>query len=281
MKIMITGANGMLGRTLPAYFPGHQLSPVDLDDFDLADPDATDAAVLRAQPDVVVHCAAFTAVDRCESEPDAAFRANAVGSASIARACRRHGARLVAISTDYVFAGDLDRPYHEWDAPSPRTVYGQSKLAGEEAVRAHAGDFLICRIAWLYGAGGPSFVHTMLKLGRQDGPPLKVVDDQIGNPTSTDAVAAALAELVPSNVVGTVHLTCEGETTWYDFTREIFRLWDCPRAVTPCATSEYPRPAPRPANSRLEKRALRLWNRPPMPAWPDALARFRDSHPEG
>lgn len=281
MRILITGAKGMLGRHLVGTCAGHELLPVDIDDFDLADAAAVDRAVAAFRPDVVVHGAAMTAVDKAESDPEAAFRANAVGSINIAAACRRHDSRLIAMSTDYVFSGDLDRPYHEWDATGPRTVYGHSKLAGEEGIRNHCPNHLICRLAWLYGAGGPSFVHSMLKLGAQDGPPLKVVNDQIGNPTSALAVARRLAMLVELPIVGTMHFTCSGEATWYDFAREIFALWGVGRDLTPCTTGEFPRPAPRPANSRLDKRMLRLSGLPEMPDWRKALREFRDAYPDG
>lgn len=281
MRILITGAKGMLGRHMVRACEDQTLLPVDMDDFDMADADATDKAFAAFQPDAVVHCAATAAVDLAESDPDAAFRANAVGSASVARACHRHGARLVAISTDYVFSGDLDRPYHEWDATGPRSVYGQSKLAGEEAVRTLCPDHLICRIAWLYGTGGPSFLHAMLKLGAENGPPLMVVNDQIGNPTSAQAVADRVSDLLHYPVAGTMHLTCEGEATWFDFAVEILALWGSKREVIPCATADYPRPAPRPANSRLEKRMLRLLGLPPMPDWRAALRDFKERHPEG
>lgn len=279
MKILITGARGMLGRTLLRRFTAHEVVGTDLPDLDLVDAAAVARLLAQVRPQAVIHGAAMTAVDACEGEPDKAFAANAVGSANLARACHLVGARLLALSTDYVFAGDSPRPYHEWDAPAPRTVYGQSKLAGELAVAAHCPDHTLVRIAWLYGAGGPSFVHTMLKHGAVAGEPLRVVDDQIGNPTSTDAVADLLLRLLEQPVPGLVHGTCEGETSWYGFTREIFRLRGLSRGVVPCTTAEYPRPAPRPANSRLEKRALRLARLPAMPTWQETLQRFFTEHP--
>ncbi|HEY3355904.1 MAG TPA: dTDP-4-dehydrorhamnose reductase [Polyangia bacterium] len=279
MKIVVTGGRGMLGRTLARRLADHEVAILDLPETDIADARALDAALAALRPQAVIHCAAMTAVDRCEAEPDAAFRANAVGSANVARACGRLGARLIALSTDYVFPGDGPRPYHEWDAPGPRTVYGQSKLAGEEAIRAHCPDHLILRIAWLYGPGGPSFVHAMLKLGADGGGPLKVVSDQIGNPTSTDAVAARIQELLEVPIAGTLHLTCEGEASWFELAQAIFTQRPTARPVVACATEEYPRPAPRPRNSRLEKRALRLHGLSPMPHWRDALGRFFAEHP--
>lgn len=279
--ILITGGGGMLARDLARRLPHLPLRPMPRAELDLGDSATIERALERHQPATVINCAAMTAVDACESRSDDAFRANAVGAGAIAMACHRHGVRLLHVSTDYVFPGDLDRPYHEWDAPGPRTIYGASKLAGEQAVRMHCPDHLIVRVAWLYGPGGPSFLHTMLKLGAQDGPALSVVDDQVGNPTSTTAVADHLALLLDGGIAGTVHLSCEGETTWCGFARAIFARAGLQRAITPCTTAQYPRPAPRPANSRLDKRALRLHALPPMPRWEDALDRFLLEHPHG
>lgn len=280
MRIVVTGGKGMLGRTLQRRWSGHEVSVVDLPEVDVTEGAGTLAALEAARAEVVVHCAAMTAVDRCEGERELAYRVNAQGTANVAAACQRLGARLVAISTDYVFDGTLDRPYHEGDAPAPRSVYGASKLAGEEAVRAGCADHCIVRIAWLYGPGGPSFLHTILRLARQPGAPLKVVDDQVGNPTSTDAVAERLLDLVTAGARGTFHLTCEGETSWYGFARAVLRGAGIDRAVVPCTTADFPRPAPRPANSRLEKRALREQGFAAMPTWEEALARFLRDYPE-
>lgn len=280
-RILITGGTGMLGRSLVRHLGTQVVSAPGSRDLDVTDATAVDAAIAAWKPTTVIHCAALTAVDRCESERDLAMRVNGIGSANVAKACQRHGARLIAISTDYVFPGDLDRPYHEQDAPGPRTVYGQSKLAGEEAVRANCPDHLIARVAWLYGAGGPSFLHTMLKLGQQDGEALKVVDDQLGNPTSTDAVAEALVRLLDHPLRGTIHLSCEGEVTWHGFAQAIFAKRGLKRGLRPCTSAEYPQPAPRPANSRLDKRALRAAGLPAMPTWQESLARFLAEFPHG
>ena len=267
----------MLGRTLQRVLsPSFDIVATDLPEADIADEEAIDAVIAAHSPDAVVHCAAMTAVDRCEEDRDMAFRLNALGSANVAAACRRHGARLLAISTDYVFGGDAGAPYCEFQEPrSPRTVYGRSKLAGEMAVRTLCPDHAICRTSWLYGAGGPSFVHAMMGLASSGRLSVKVVADQRGNPTSAVAAARAIGALLARpKLCGAFHITCEGEATWADFAREIFRLAGTGTQVVPCTTADFPRPAPRPADSRLAKTALRLAGLPPMPHWQDALAEF-------
>lgn len=267
----------MLGRTLVGELADDfEIVATDLPEADITDEKSIEDAVAMHTPDAVIHCAAMTAVDRCESERELAFRLNETGTANVATVCRRHGIRLIAISTDYVFDGDADRPYRESDVPTGgRTVYGQSKFAGEEAVRRLCLDHVIARISWLYGFGGPSFVHAMMSLADGSCPVLKVVADQHGNPTSAIAVARALRGLLKRpELCGTFHLTCEGEATWAEFAEEIFRLAEIDQKVQPCTTDEFPRPAPRPKNSRLEKAALRVAGLPPMPDWKDALAEF-------
>jgi dTDP-4-dehydrorhamnose reductase len=189
MKIVITGGRGMLGRTLLKELADHETAVADLPEWDITKAGELEAKMLAEKPDLVIHCAAMTNVDGCESDRETAFLLNGTGSDNVARACKACSARLLAISTDYVFGGDAKRAWSESDDPAPRTVYGASKLAGERAVLQTLPDAVVLRIAWLYGAGGPSFVHTMARLGRQDGAPLKVVNDQHGNPTSAKTVA--------------------------------------------------------------------------------------------
>ena len=276
MKVLLTGGKGMLGRTLCAELTDFEAIPTDLPEADITDAAGFDALLKQIKPDAVIHCAAMTAVDKCETEIDFAYKLNAFGTANVASACHRNGIRLIAISTDYVFEGNSDRPYNEFDTPNGgNTIYGKSKFAGEEAIRRHCPNHVICRISWLYGAGGPSFVHAMINLADGTRPELKVVADQIGNPTSTLAVARQLRNiLIRKELVGTFHLTCEGEATWADFAAEIFRLKGIEQKIVPCTTAEFPRLAPRPANSRLDKMMLRLSGLPPMPHWKDALAEF-------
>jgi dTDP-4-dehydrorhamnose reductase len=277
VRVLLTGGKGLLGRALQRHLNRHDILVADLPEVDITCRESIESAVGAFRPDAVIHAAAMTQVDACESDADRAFQVNELGSARVACAAQRQGARLIAISTDYVFSGDLARPYHEFDATGPRTVYGASKLAGEEAVRRHCPDHTVLRIAWLYGEGGPSFLQTMERLGAQEGPPLRVVHDQIGSPTSADAVAALVVRLLADPLPGVVHGSCEGEATWFEFARAIFARRGFSRGLLPCSTAEFPRPAPRPANSRLEKRVLRLAGFPAMPHWQEALERFLSS----
>ena len=286
MKILITGGKGMLGRTLQAELAAHELVVADLPEWDITDGTAFTARLLAEKPDVVVHCAAMTKVDDCETNRDLAFRLNEEGTRNVALASKAAGARLVAISTDYVFSGDPPREPWAWgetDIPRPRTVYGMSKFAGEQMIQMlYPDNSVILRIAWLYGAGGPSFVHTMLKLGAQAGDPLKVVNDQFGNPTSTNVVADVIRFLLTKpEVSGIVHGTCEDQCSWYDFACEIKRLAPgFTRAVVPCTTAEFPRPAPRPRCSALKKSVLNVLGYR-TPTWQAALAAFLASSGNG
>jgi dTDP-4-dehydrorhamnose reductase len=281
MKILITGAHGMLGRTLVKHLtPRYEVAAVGRQQCDITQAGAVQSQFSQIGPQVVLHCAAVTDVDGCEGNGEAAYRANAIGSANVAAACHRIGARLVAFSTDYVFDGQASRPYQEQDATNPQCVYGQTKLAGELAIRAHCPDHLILRIAWLYGAGGPSFVHAICKLAAQAGEPLRVVADQRGNPTSCDAVAEKVSELLLGFDVGTWHLTCQGEATRYQWARAIIAACGFNREVVPCTSAEFPRPARRPANSCLDNRELRLRGGTPLADWQTCLEQFLASAAE-
>lgn len=278
MKVLLTGGKGMLGRTIRRILGGRfEIIPTDLPEVDITDPGVFSAVLAKHSPDAVIHCAAMTAVDKCETERELAYRLNERGSANVATACKAVGCRLLAISTDYVFDGFADHAYTEYDtANGGATLYGKSKFAGEEAIRRiYPENSVICRVSWLYGFGGPSFVHTMLQLADGSRPVLKVVSDQIGNPTSAVTVSRKLGELLERpEVTGTIHMTCEGEASWADFAREIFRRKGVKQEVLNCTTEEFPRPAPRPKNSRLVKQRLRELGFAPMPDWKDALSEF-------
>lgn len=277
MRILITGGKGMLGRTLQRELAEHELIIADLPEWDITDDTALVSRMCETRPDLVIHCAAMTKVDDCETYRDLAFRLNEEGSRNVALAAKAAGARLIAISTDYVFSGEPPREPWAWsetDIPRPRTVYGASKFAGEQMIQMILPEAVLLRIAWLYGPGGPSFVHTMARLGAQEGAPLKVVNDQRGNPTSTKVVADVIRFLITKpDVSGIVHGTCEEQCTWYDLTVELFRLLGLKRAVEPCTTDEFPRPAPRPRNSALKKSVLNLLGYR-TPSWRMALADF-------
>ena len=277
MKILITGGKGMLGRTLQKELSGHEIVVADLPEWDITDDTGFVTKVGEAKPDLIIHCAAITKVDDCEAKRDLAFKLNEEGSRNVALAAKACGARLFAISTDYVFSGEPPKEPWAWsetDIPRPRTVYGASKFAGEQMIQMILPEAVIIRIAWLYGSGGPSFIHTMAKLGAQEGAPLKVVNDQRGNPTSTKTVADVIKFLMTKpDVSGIVHGTCEDQCTWYDLTVELFGLLGLKREVVPCTTEEFPRPAPRPHNSALKKSVLNLLGYR-TPNWKVALAEF-------
>ncbi|PIU52479.1 MAG: dTDP-4-dehydrorhamnose reductase [Deltaproteobacteria bacterium CG07_land_8_20_14_0_80_60_11] len=277
-KLLITGAAGQLGQALvlSAARQGWEAAATDLPELDITDPQAVQGELSRRRPEVVINAAAATRVDDLESDPDAALRVNALGPRNLAVACRRLGIKLIHLSTDYVFDGAKLGPYVEWDRTAPLSVYGRSKLLGEEWVRQQCPDHFIVRTAWLYGVPGPNFVTAILARGRQLGPDgeLKVVHDQRGTPTSALALAPQLLALAATEAFGTYHATCQGETTWYEFARLILKTAGITVRVTPCTTAEFPRPAPRPANSVLENRLLRVAGLDLMPAWQAAYRQF-------
>ncbi|MGW1841741.1 dTDP-4-dehydrorhamnose reductase [Streptomyces sp. NPDC001966] len=256
---LVTGAAGMLGQDVLTRLAGEDVTAVAADRaaLDVADPESVRAAFAEHRPAVVVNCAAWTAVDDAESQEDAALRVNGTGPAVLAEVCREHGAVLLQVSTDYVFAGDGEKPYAEDDPTGPRSAYGRTKLAGEQAVLSTLPETgYVVRTAWLYGAGGGNFVRTMIKLeGVKD--TLDVVDDQRGQPTWTVDLADRLVRLGLAALAGTApagvyHGTSGGETTWFGFTREIFRLLGAdPERVRPTTSEAFVRPAPRPAFSVL------------------------------
>lgn len=273
MKILITGASGLLGSELVKKFHNEELLLPSSKALDITNGPQVLQFCLENKPEVIIHSAAYTKVDDCELRPEYALAVNADGCKNIAVAADSIGARVIEISTDYVFDGKLDRPYNEYDLPrNPLSVYGQSKLLGEQNIQNFCSDWMIVRISWLYGENGKNFVSTMLQLAKKGLHELKVVNDQIGNPTSAASVADVMERLLQTDYRGVVHATCEGEATWYDFAQEIFRLSGIKQKVIPCTTEEFPRPAPRPRNSRLDKQILRELHFPPMPDWKEELS---------
>ena len=234
--------------------------------------------VAELRPQAVLNLGACTQVDLCESEPELAMRVNGTAVGWLAEACRRQGALLVQISTDYVFDGLGSRPYREEDPTGPRSVYGRTKLAGEEQARL-APEHLIVRTAWLYDAQGRNFYRTMVDAAAQ-GRALRVVDDQRGTPTSCRALARQLHLALAEGWRGLVHVTCGGETTWHGFAAEIFRQRGIRASLSPCGTADYPRPAPRPAYSVLSGQRRALLGTDLMPSWEAALAEVVAADPD-
>jgi dTDP-4-dehydrorhamnose reductase len=268
VRVLITGAGGQLGQDLvrTCTDAGDDVIACDRARLDVTDRDAVYQAITGTDPDVVLHAAAWTAVDACEDDPGRAFHTNASGTEWVADACRRVGAHLVAISTDYVFDGAKPDPYHEWDRPDPQSVYGLSKWSGEQAATDQAPGSTIVRTSWVCGEHGHNMVTTVL--GLRDRPELTFVDDQRGCPTFTADLAPMVRRLAAERRVGVHHVTNQGHTTWYGFVREILELLgDDPDRVRPITTAELdpPRPATRPANSVLDNAALRLAGLPLLP----------------
>jgi dTDP-4-dehydrorhamnose reductase len=275
MKILVTGAQGMLGQDLVPVLReyGHTVVGVGHADLDVTDGASVRVALERHQPELVIQAAAYTNVDGCESNRLDAFRVNGLGARLVAIGCQHLQAPMMYISTDYVFDGTADRPYMEIDPTHPMSVYGQSKLAGEQAVRELLDRFYIVRTSWLYGHGGKNFVDTMRKLGREK-PELAVVADQHGSPTWTVALSHAIARLVERGVYGTYHATGQGATTWHAFTQAILAAEGLATPVRPITTAELGRPAPRPAYSVLENLNLQLAGVPLLPPWQESLETY-------
>ena len=294
MKTLLLGANGQVGheltrslRSLGEIVATTRSGVLDGEDCEVADfdqPDSLPALIHRVSPDIVVNAAAYTAVDRAESEPEAAFRINAEAPGRLAEACAACNALLVHYSTDYVFDGQGTRPYREDDATAPLGVYGASKLAAERAIETSGCRRFILRTAWVYGNHGANFMSTMLRLGAER-EELRVVADQIGTPTSARLIADVTARVIASSsqAYGTYHLTAEGQATWHAFAVEILesahhrgRLGRLPRVV-PITTAEYPTPAKRPAYSRLDTSSLRRTFDITLPDWKAGLEQVFDA----
>lgn len=283
MRLLLTGAGGQVGTELTRLVTEKaasrhrdpiELRAIDHAGLDVVSRDAVMAAIVGFAPDVVIHTAAWTAVDACESEPERAFAVNALGTRHVAEAAHHCGAHLVYLSTDYVFDGRLARAYLEWDEPNPLSVYGHSKLGGERELQG--GDTIV-RTAWVMGRSGQNMVKTVLRLGREEKGELYFVADQKGSPTVAADLAAKVLELALARRPGVFHVTNQGEATWHGFACEVLSAAGLdPKRVVPIKTSELepPRAAPRPANSVLDNAALRLAGDSLLPDWRDSVHRL-------
>ncbi len=284
MKLLITGVNGQLGQTLvqllqsetnpigvlPSVYQDAQIIGVDISELDISDLDATVAFLEKECPDAVINCAAMTNVDACETEYETAMKVNAMGVAHLAQACQAVGAKFLHVSTDYVFSGNANTPYCEWDLPAPNTGYGKSKYLGEQMALSLCQKTFIVRTSWLYSLYGNNFVKTMRRLGAQK-ESISVVCDQRGNPTNALDLAYHMLLLVQTQEYGIYHCTGEGECSWFDFAAEIMRLSNLSCKVNPCTSAEYPSKTPRPAYSSLRNLHLECTVGNAMRPWKAAL----------
>jgi dTDP-4-dehydrorhamnose reductase len=277
-RLLVTGSEGQLGRALlrAAVSAGLETRGHDVDTLDIRDRHAVERLMTAWRPDVVVNCAAYTAVDRAEDDEETAREVNADAVGVLADACNRAGSTFVQVSTDYVFDGTSSHPYREDDPPCPRSAYGRTKLEGERQAR-RARSHLIVRTAWLYGLGGRNFVEAIRAQVEDGAERLRVVSDQTGCPTFCDDLAAAVLALVDTGADGVVHAVNAGHTTWHGFAAEIVRILGASIEVEPVPTSAFPRPAPRPAYSVLDTSRLAELLGAPMPPWTDGLRRYLET----
>lgn len=274
-KIIVTGCNGQLGRAVNLFFRDNKdisFVNTDVGELDITNIDKVMELAREVQPYAIINCAAHTGVDACETEYDKAFKINAIGPRNLSIAARETGAKLMHISTDYVFDGKGTRPYVETDATNPQGAYGSTKLAGENFVKDFADRYFILRTAWLYG-DGKNFAKTMLRLSETN-KKVRVVGDQFGSPTSASELTKAIHALLFTENYGVFHATCEGSCSWAEFAREVFRLAGKTTQVEAITTEEFGAPAPRPAYSVLEDRMFKLTTDFMFADWHDAIAEY-------
>lgn len=279
MKIIITGAKGQLGLELIKqlkYKNEYEIIATDREDLNIVDIDNVNEFILKMNPDVVINCAAHTAVDVCENDVENTYKINAIGPRNLAIACEKIGSKFVQVSTDYVFDGMENVERREDDSTGPNSIYGKSKLMGEQFTRELCSKYFIIRTAWLYGEGN-NFVRTMIKLSEQHDE-LNVVDDQFGSPTSTVDLAEAIIKLIDTEHYGVYHGTCEGRCSWYEFAKKIFELCDIDIKVNPVTSDEFKRPAPRPAYSVLDNFMLKLVGLNSFRNWEESLKEYLDKN---
>lgn len=287
MKILITGCKGQLGNELiktitehysslgklPESYINSQIVAIDIEELDISLLKDTVKFISDCAPDIIINCAAMTNVNGCETNLDLAYQVNAIGARNLAISAEKIGSRLIHISTDYVFDGNATKPYVEWDLCNPQSIYGKSKLLGEQYVKQFCSKSFIIRTSWLYGYVGNNFVKTMIKLGREKSE-LKVVNDQFGNPTCVTDLVYHILKLGETEEYGLYHCTGEGECSWYDFAKKIMNLAQITCDVIPCTTEDFPSPAKRPAYSSLDNMMLRNTVGNNMREWSIALKEF-------
>ncbi|MCI5148964.1 MAG: dTDP-4-dehydrorhamnose reductase [Candidatus Electrothrix sp. MAN1_4] len=279
MNILITGAGGQLGQDCLRGIgrEQHTVHGQTSGQLDITDRAQVQREVQALQPDVLVNCAAYTAVDACEDDQEACWAVNAQGAGHLAEVCAAEGIRLIHISTDYVFAGNkpLPQAYTEQEPVEPLSAYGKSKLAGEQAIQEKMDNFLILRTSWLYGIGGNNFLKTMLRLAKADPEQtIRVVHDQYGSLTWTMTLARQIDQLLSSELTGIAHATAEGSSTWYEGAKYFLHSLGIPFSLEPCTTAEYPTPAHRPANSILENSVLKKQDLNLMQTWQQDIDAF-------
>lgn len=287
MNILVTGSNGQLGNEIKSivnsgkseigddfkYLKSSKFNYIDIDELDITILENVIKYIKSRKYDVIINCAAYTNVNACESNVDAAFKVNAIGPRNLAIAAQKVGAKLIHVSTDYVFEGNGTQPYREWDNKLPQSVYGKTKALGEDYVSSFCTRYFIVRTAWLYGYVGGNFVKTMIKLAKEKGE-VKVVNDQKGNPTNANDLAHHLLRLASTEEYGIYNCTGKGECSWYEFAKKIIEFAGINAKVTPCTTKEFPTPAKRPEFSSLDNLMLRCTIGDQMRDWEEALKEY-------
>lgn len=276
MKVLVTGVKGQLGHdvVLELEKRGHEAVGVDIEEMDITDAECVRKVISRTAPDAVIHCSAYTAVDRAEEEVDLCRRVNAEGTKNIAVVCKELDCKLLYLSTDYIFSGEGERPWEPDDEAQPLNLYGQTKYEGECEIKSRLEKYFIVRISWVFGINGNNFIKTMLRLGKENGA-VRVVDDQIGSPTYTYDLSVLLVDMIESDKYGAYHATNEGICSWYEFAKEIFKTAGMDEVeVTPVQSGEFPVKAKRPKNSRMSKEKLVQNGFDKLPSWQDAVRRY-------
>lgn len=275
MKVLVTGVKGQLGYDVVNELRkrGHEAVGVDVEEMDITDADKVRKVILEENPEAVIHCAAYTAVDAAEENEAVCRKVNTDGTINIAKVCGEKNIKLMYISTDYVFDGEGEHYWQPDELRNPLNVYGQTKYEGELAVEKEVEKYFIVRIAWVFGINGKNFIKTMLNLGKTHDE-LSVVDDQVGSPTYTFDLAKLLVDMIETDKYGRYHATNEGVCTWYEFAKEIFRQAGMKVKVNPVTSDEFPTKAKRPHNSRMSKDKLEEQGFIRLPSWQDALERY-------